>query len=352
MHEVSLRDNQSQRERQRHVRAKQDEENAVAALVNGPRRGRPGEAKKEIHRMTSIGNDIHRHERPRPALSADEYIGFNGRLAAALTQRVGSMWSVYFTIAFVLAWIGLATAGPLRSLDPYPFPFLLFLGNVVQLLLVFVILVGQQVLGRATDKRAMQTYADSVAIFDEVTQLHNHLTEQDLILNRGIALVTQHPHPWIAQRKVTPPPTVRDQHIGVNGHIAAWITERVGSMWAFYAAAVFQFGWIFLAQVGVITFDPYPFAFLLFLSSLAQLIFMFVIMVGQEVLGAAGDTRAQQTYLDGEAVLHECRRLQTHLTAQDRVIVAISNYIKQHAPPGDPITLPGRPSNPESPREA
>jgi uncharacterized membrane protein len=278
-------------------------------------------------------------------MSADEYVGFNGRLAAALTQRVGSMWSVYFTIVFMFGWIGLATFGPLHSVDPYPFPFLLFMGNVVQLLLVFVILVGQQVLGRATDKRALQTYDDSVTIFREVTELHDHLTEQDMILNRGIALVAGQPHPWIAQRKVTPPVTVRAQHVGVNGHIAAWITQRVGSMWAFYAASVFQFGWIFLAQVGVISFDPYPFAFLLFLSSVAQLIFMFIIMVGQEVLGGAGDKRAEQTFLDGEAVLHECARLQKHLTAQDTVIVELCDYIKQHAPPGDPITLPGKPSS-------
>jgi len=94
-------------------------------------------------------------------------------------------------------------------------------------------------------------------------------------------------------------------------------------MWAFYAASVFQFGWIFLAQIGVIRFDPYPFAFLLFLSSVAQLIFMFIIMVGQEVLGGAGDKRAEQTFLDGVAVLHECARLQQHLTAQDSVIVEL-----------------------------
>jgi hypothetical protein len=108
-------------------------------------------------------------------------------------------------------------------------------------------------------------------------------------------------------------------------------------MWAFYVATVFQFGWIGLAQAGVITFDPYPFAFLLFLSSLAQLIFMFIIMVGQEVLGRAGDKRAEQTYLDGEAVLHECKRLQEHLTAQDRLIVKICAFIKEHAPVDDVI---------------
>lgn len=219
---------------------------------------------------------------------ADEHIGFNGRFAAALTKSVGTMWVVYFTTLFVLAWIALATFGPLHSRDPYPFPLLLLIGNVVQLLLVFVILVGQQVLGRTADKRSLQTYEDAEEIFKEVVQLHDHLVEQDRILNRGISLVETQHHPWIADRKMTPPPTVEDQYVGRNGQIAAWITKRVGSMGAFYIATLFQFGWIGLSVVGVIPFDPYPFAFLLFLSSLAQLIFMFIVMVGQDVLGRAG----------------------------------------------------------------
>jgi uncharacterized membrane protein len=278
----------------------------------------------------------HAH-RPRPPRVADEHIGFNGRFAAALTKRVGSMWVVYFTTAFVLGWMALATFGPLNRLDPYPFAFLLFLGNVVQLLLVFVILVGQQVLGRAADKRALRTYDDAESILGEVNRLHSHLEQQDRILTRGSALVVPHAHPWIADRKVRQAPRVKDQFVGLNGRIAAWITENVGSMWAFYAATVFQFGWMGLAAAGIIRFDPYPFAFLLFLSSLAQLILMFVIMVGQDVLGQAGDRRSEQTYLDAEAVLHECRQLQRHLTAQDRVIVKICEYIQQHVPRDHPI---------------
>jgi uncharacterized membrane protein len=274
-----------------------------------------------------------------PPRVADEYIGFNGRLAAALTKRVGSMWVVYFTAVFTLAWILLATFGPLHKLDPYPFPFLLFLGNVTQLLLVFVILVGQHVLGLATDRRSRQTYQDAEALFDEVSKLHSHLREQDMILNRGIALADHQTHPWIKEHALHRPARVKDLYVGINGRIAAWITERVGSMWAFYVAAVFQFGWMGLALLGVIRFDPYPFAFLLFLSSIAQLIFMFVIMVGQDVLGKAGDQRAQQTFLDAEAVLYECRRLQQHLTAQDRVIEKICEYIQQNAPKDHPIQL-------------
>ena len=274
-----------------------------------------------------------------PSKLSEEHVGFNGRLAAAMTKGVGSMWSVYITAVFVLGWIALAVFGPLHKLDPYPFPFLLFLGNVIQLLLVFVILVGQGVLGKATDRRALQTYEDAEAIFQEVSNLHDHLVEQDKILSRGAAIVEGAVHPWIADHKIKPPPKVADQMIGFNGRIAAWITKRASSMWAFYIATLLQFGWMGLAVIGVIKFDPYPFAFLLFLSSLSQLIFMFVIMVGQDVLGKAGDLRAQQTYLDAEAVLHECTRLQAHLTEQDKVIVKLCSYIRENAPSDHPIHL-------------
>jgi hypothetical protein len=63
--------------------------------------------------------------------------------------------------------------------DPYPYPFLLFLGNVVQLLLIFIILLGQQVLGRSADRRAVQTYQDAEAILQDCEQIQNHLIAQD-----------------------------------------------------------------------------------------------------------------------------------------------------------------------------
>jgi uncharacterized membrane protein len=272
-----------------------------------------------------------------PATTADEHIGLNGQIAAWLTKRVGSMWVVYITSLFVLTWMAVATWGPLHRLDPYPFPFLLFMGNVIQLLLVFVILVGQQVLGRAADKRSLQTYEDAEAIFEEVSRLHDHLEEQDKVLNRGIRLVEHLAHPYLDQHKIEKPAAVADALIGFNGRIAAWITRRVGSMWAFYIATIFQFGWIGLVLAGVIKFDPYPFAFLLFLSSLAQLVFMFVIMVGQDVLGKIGDKRSQQTFLDAEVILHECLQLQAHLSAQDRLIVKVCDYIHTNAPKEHPI---------------
>lgn len=267
----------------------------------------------------------------------DERLGLNARLGAFITSKVGSMWSVYITIGFVCGWIVSATTGPLRKSDPYPFPFLLFLGNLVQLMLVFIILVGQGVFGRRADKRSERTFRDGEQILREIITLHSHLEEQDRILNHGVELVQSQAHPWIKERAATSAPTVEAQYVGLNGRVAASITRAVSTMWAFYLAAVFQFGWIALAEAGVFSFDRYPFAFLLFISSLLQLVFMFVIMVGQDVLGRATDQRAQLTFLDTEAILHECRRLQRHLTAQDKAMVTICSYVEENAPSDHPV---------------
>jgi uncharacterized membrane protein len=189
-----------------------------------------------------------------------------------------------------------------------------------------VILVGQRVLGVAADRRAVQTYQSAEAIFEQVADLQEHLDRHDRALSRGISLLHSSPHPWIQRHRVEPPPQAIDQAVSVNDRIAVWLTERLGSMKAFYASAFIQLAWIGLAEVGAQRFDPYPFAFMTFLSTLAQLIFMMVIMVGQDVIGRAADRRSEQTFLDAGAILHECRRMKARLTAQDRVIDSLSGY--------------------------
>jgi hypothetical protein len=51
-----------------------------------------------------------------------------------------------------------------------------------------------------------------------------------------------------------------------------------------------------------------------------QLVLLSVIIVGQNVLAAAADRRAEATYNDADAVLHEAMKIQEHLLAQDKVL--------------------------------
>jgi uncharacterized membrane protein len=262
-----------------------------------------------------------------PATISDEQIGVNGAIAVVVTRGVGSMPALYAALVMIGGWMALATWGPLHRHDPYPFPFLLFLNNVVQLVLCLVILVGQRLLGVAADRRAVQTYEHAEAIFEQVADLQGHLDRHDRALSRGVSLLDSSPHPWIERHRVQAPPQAIDQAVTVNDRIAAWLTRRLGTMPAFYLACGSQVAWIVLAQVGIQRFDRYPFYFMTFLSTLAQLIFMIVIMVGQDVLSRAADRRSEQTFLDAEAILHECRRMKERLKAQDRIIASITGYI-------------------------
>jgi uncharacterized membrane protein len=251
---------------------------------------------------------------------ADEASGFNERLAAWITARIGSMWTVYIATAVTVIWMLLGSRAVL-GFDPYPYPFLLFLGNVAQLLLIFIILLGQQVLGRAADRRSMDTYEDAEAILVDCEQIQNHLMAQDSLLAADADLGAEHQELMAkATERAEAPPTAADEYVGVNGRLAAWLTNKVATMTAFYVALIFQVGWIVAGQLFGFDPYPYPYPFLLFLSSQLQLLLMFVIMVGQQVIGRSADRRASQTYLNAESVLHACERLQAHLRAQDLAI--------------------------------
>ena len=97
----------------------------------------------------------------RPIKTADvhPHSGFNKWLALLITRAVGSMWTFYLVAAFQFGWMGLATWGLLHHFDPYPFAFLLFMGNVAQLLLMFVLLVGQNVQQAQADAKSEQDHA-------------------------------------------------------------------------------------------------------------------------------------------------------------------------------------------------
>jgi uncharacterized membrane protein len=262
-----------------------------------------------------------------PAASAGEQIGVNGAIAVALTRWAGSMSVLYAMLALIAGWMALATWGPLHHVDPYPFAFLLFLNNLAQLLLCLVILVGQRILGAAADRRAEQTAEHAQAIFKQVADLQEHLDRHDRALSRGVSLLESSAHPWIEPHRVQTPRQATGQGMTLNDRIAAWLTQRLGTMRAFYLAAGTQAAWIVSAEAGIQRFDRYPFAFMSFLSTLAQLIFMIVIMVGQDVLNRDADRRSEQTFLDAEAILRECRRMKERLAARDRVIDSLAGYV-------------------------
>jgi len=120
----------------------------------------------------------------------------------------------------------------------------------------------------------------------------------------------------------TPPARVLDQlptgtPIGrLNAWLAVKITSGVGTMWCAYAFAA-------LALVSLPSAIESGSAVVLvswISQTFLQLVLLSVIIVGQNVLAAAADKRADATYKDADAVLHEAVKIQEHLAAQDAVL--------------------------------
>jgi hypothetical protein len=72
-----------------------------------------------------------------------------------------------------------------------------------------------------------------------------------------------------------------------------------------------------------------------------QLVLLSVIIVGQNVLAASADKRAEATYSDADAILHEAVKIQEHLRAQDD---ALNSLLAKTATVLPPSGAPQAPS--------
>ena len=125
---------------------------------------------------------IERRKKQGPIKVADQlkqdkwYTKLNAALALKITFFVGSMWCAYL---FAL----LAIAGLPTALKPGNVGLLYWVsGDFLQLTLLSVIIVGQNIQAKASDKRAQQTYLDAESILSECLKLQEHLMKQDEIL--------------------------------------------------------------------------------------------------------------------------------------------------------------------------
>jgi hypothetical protein len=113
-----------------------------------------------------------------PPRTADEHVGVNGRVALVLTSAVGTMWCAYaFAILALFALPDALRSGSLM-------PIVQWLSQTfIQLVMLSVIMVGQNIQSRASDRRAEMTYKDADATFHEAGQIQVHLAAQDEALN-------------------------------------------------------------------------------------------------------------------------------------------------------------------------
>lgn len=112
------------------------------------------------------------------------------KIALVITQAIGSMYAVYFFILFLVSWM-IWQSNDTIPFDPFPFIFLLFIGNVIQLLLMPLIMVGQNLQGRHAETRAEEEYKTTDTIYKDIEKIFIHLDKQDKELQKQTEILTQ-----------------------------------------------------------------------------------------------------------------------------------------------------------------
>jgi hypothetical protein len=109
-----------------------------------------------------------RHQYSKAKLSLNERIGL------AVTKRVGTMWAAYafFGLSLVSLPAALSSGNEIVIVSWIAQTFL-------QLVLLPIIIVGQNIQAKASDERAIATYEDAGAILEEAKQIQQHLQAQD-----------------------------------------------------------------------------------------------------------------------------------------------------------------------------
>jgi hypothetical protein len=139
------------------------------------------------------------------------------------------------------------------------------------------------------------------------------------------------PHPHLEHRRRQGPPTVaaaaaqvHGQSVAgkINGKIGLRITVIVGTMWCAYV----------FAAIALVSFKDNLGStqdlILWVSSSFLQLVLLPIIIVGQNIQARASDKRADDTYRDAEAIMHETLQLQEHLQAQDELLSEMINHAR------------------------
>jgi hypothetical protein len=150
------------------------------------------------------------------------------------------------------------------------------------------------------------------------------------------------PHPHIeARRRRGPVKTVEQRRLDnpnpivrFNARFGLTITVIVGTMWCAYlftAIALVSLPAAIRSGQAIIIVAWIAQTFL-------QLVLLPIIIVGQNIQAKAADTRAEETYHDADAVLHEAQEIQRHLVSQDELI----NRILEHV---DPTGRTGAPAS-------
>ena len=105
-------------------------------------------------------------------------------LALWITSHVGTMGFFLVIFAWTVFWLSWNLLAPdqLKFDPPMGFVFWLFLSNLIQILLMPLIMVGQNIIGRHAEARAEHDLEINIKAEQEIEVILHHLEHQNEIL--------------------------------------------------------------------------------------------------------------------------------------------------------------------------
>ncbi len=102
-----------------------------------------------------------------------------------ITEHIGTMGFFLIIFFWTVVWLGINTLGPAEyRFDPYPaFVLWLFISNMIQILLMPLLLIGQNLQGRHAEARAEADYEVNMKAEEEIEAILIHLENQNEALS-------------------------------------------------------------------------------------------------------------------------------------------------------------------------
>lgn len=106
------------------------------------------------------------------------------KLAVWITEHVGTMAFFLLILGWTVIWLGWNFLAPprLQFDPPMGFVFWLFISNMIQILLMPLLMIGQNIQGRQSEARAEHDLDVNIKAEAEIETILNHLERQNDML--------------------------------------------------------------------------------------------------------------------------------------------------------------------------
>jgi uncharacterized membrane protein len=130
--------------------------------------------------------EFRKHRKPLRNVNKEfvEKMSALDRLALYITDRVGTIGFFLIILVWTIFWLGwnLLAPAPLQFDPPMGFVLWLFISNLIQILLMPLIMVGQNIQGRHAEARAENDLEVNIKAEQEIETVLHHLEYQNSIL--------------------------------------------------------------------------------------------------------------------------------------------------------------------------